>query len=367
VAGELSGGERQRLALCVALAHRPRLLLADEPTGELDRASAEAVQALLAELVRSQRATAIVVSHDPAAAAGTDRSVQIRDGRLVEDRGPDGAGSLVVGRGGWLRLPAELLAQAGIEHRVRVRRSGAGLVVTAAPDGEGGSPAVPARVEPAPLAPRTRPVQLEARELARSYGARRVLDGLSANFPAGTMTVVTGRSGSGKTTLLRLLCGLDVPEGGTVLLDGSALGRDPEALAAARRKRIGYLAQEAVPLPFLTAAENVELALAVRGCDRETAAYLTASALAEVDLAERARQRVARLSAGERQRVGLARALACANGVLVLDEPTSRLDQAATAAVAELLARAASGSGQTIVCASHDPIVIARADAVLEL
>jgi putative ABC transport system ATP-binding protein len=76
---------------------------------------------------------------------------------------------------------------------------------------------------------------------------------------------------------------------------------------------------------------------------------------------------VARLSAGERQRVGLARALACANGVLVLDEPTSRLDQAATAAVAELLARAASGSGQTIVCASHDPIVIARADAVLEL
>src|SRR5581483_7691156 len=177
---------------------------------------------------------------------------------------------------------------------------------------------------------------------------------------------VTGRSGSGKTTLLRLLCGLDLPDRGEILLDSTALGRDPEQLASVRRNRVGYLAQEPAPLPFLTATENIELALTVRGCNRDDSARRAATALAAVELAERARQRVARLSAGERQRVGLARALACANGLLILDEPTSRLDQAATSEVAELLAREAA-SGQTIVCASHDPILVARADAVLEL
>ena len=358
---ELSGGERQRAALCVALAHRPRLLLADEPTGELDRPAAATVRRMLAELVRLHRATAIVVSHDPTAANETDRAVQIRDGRLVEDTGPDGHGSLVLGRGGWVRLPAELLAEAGIERRVRVTRTDGGLLVSGVPDSERPTPSSVAVARA-----RVSPVQLEARELARDYGRRRVLRGFSASFSAGAFTVVTGRSGSGKTTLLRLLCGLDLPDGGEVLFDSTTLGRDPEELATVRRTRVGYLAQEPAPLPFLTATENIELALAVRGCERAEAAQRAATALAEVELAERARQRVARLSAGERQRVGLARALACAKGLLILDEPTSRLDQAATSEVAELLAREAAG-GQTIVCASHDPIVIARADAVIEL
>jgi ABC-type lipoprotein export system ATPase subunit len=358
---ELSGGERQRVALCVALAHRPRLLLADEPTGELDRDTAATVRRMLAELVRLHRATAIVVSHDPAAAHETDRAVQIRDGRLVEDTGPDGKGSLVLGRGGWLRLPAELLAEARIERRVLVRPADGGLMVTPVPD----SPSRPVVSLPVQR-PSVQPVLLEARELSRAYGARRVLDELTATFPAGVFTVVTGRSGSGKSTLLRLLCGLDLPDHGLVLHDSAPLGHDLERLAETRRSRVGYLAQEPAPLPFLTATENIELALAVRGGDRQQSARRAAIALADVDLAERARQRVARLSAGERQRVGLARALACANGLLILDEPTSRLDQAATGEVTELLARAAA-RGQTVVCASHDPIVIAGAEAVLEL
>lgn len=358
---ELSGGERQRVALCVALAHRPRLLLADEPTGELDRAAAATVRRMLAELVRLHRATAIVVSHDPATAHETHRAVQIRDGRLVEDTGRDGNGSLVMGRGGWLRLPPELLAEAGIRRHVRVTRADGGLLVMPVRD----SPTRPPATLPVERAP-VRPALLEARGLSRAYGARRVLDELTATFAAGVFTVITGRSGSGKTTLLRLLCGLDLADRGAVLVDSIPLGRDPERLAEIRRGRVGYLAQEPVPLPFLTATENIELALALRGGDRAESAQRAAMALADVELAERARQRVARLSAGERQRVGLARALAGANGLLILDEPTSRLDQAATAAVAELLARAAAG-GQTVVCASHDPIVIAHADAVIEL
>jgi ABC-type lipoprotein export system ATPase subunit len=370
LAAELSGGERQRVALCVAVAHRPRLLLADEPSGELDSSAAATVLGLMAELVRSDGATAVVVSHDPATATATDRTVHLRDGRLVEDGGRDGNGSLVLGRGGWLRLPASLLADAGIEDRVRVRRSGTGLLVTAAPESTRQPPsgaAHYARVEREWLEARVQPARLEACRLACTFGERRVLDGLSGTFAAGAFTAVTGRSGSGKTTLLRLLSGLAVPDQGAVLLDENDLGRDPERLAATRRTRIGYLAQEPAPLGHLTASENIELALALRGYRRERAARMAAGALADVDLSERARQRVARLSAGERQRVGLARALACANGLLILDEPTSRLDEAATSAVADLLARAVSGATQTVVCATHDPIVIARADTVLEL
>ena len=132
-ARELSGGERQRLALCAALAHRPALLLADEPTGELDAVSAAAVRELIAELSRSHGTTVLVVSHDPVTATIADRSVRLRDGRVVEDRRP-GERGLVVGRGGWLHLPPELLGSAGITDRVHVRLGDDGLVISAAPE-----------------------------------------------------------------------------------------------------------------------------------------------------------------------------------------------------------------------------------------
>jgi ABC-type lipoprotein export system ATPase subunit len=96
--GQLSGGERQRVALCAALVHRPRLLLADEPTAELDQQSALAISALIDELAEAERMTVIVVSHDAAMADRAPRVVRIRDGRVVEDR-QYGGRSLVVDRG----------------------------------------------------------------------------------------------------------------------------------------------------------------------------------------------------------------------------------------------------------------------------
>ena len=100
---ELSGGERQRFALCAALAHRPALLLADEPTGELDDASADAIRALIVELARTYGTSVILVTHDPATAGLGDRTLRIRDGRIVSDR-RRGEKALVVDDG-WLRLP----------------------------------------------------------------------------------------------------------------------------------------------------------------------------------------------------------------------------------------------------------------------
>jgi ABC-type lipoprotein export system ATPase subunit len=374
--GELSGGERQRVALCAALVHRPSLLLADEPTGELDEPTAKRARELIAELARAEGATAIVVSHDPATAEIADRTVRIRDGRVVEDA-HGGHPALVIGPGGWLRLPGELLRGAGIGRRATARLGSGALVLSPAPDeprtppGRGESAAT-APDSPRPAPRQWTPARVELRAVTRGYrqgeGERLVLDGLAHAFVPGRMTAVTGRSGSGKTTLLRLLAGLDRPDGGRVSIDELFLEElDAEELAALRRQRIGFLPQEPTPVGFLSAEENVGLVLRARGWDPRGAAERAAAALNRVRLAERASQRVGRLSAGEAQRVAMARALAAARGLVLADEPTSRLDEASAGEVAELLAAAATEDGQTVICATHDPAVIRIAHEVLAL
>ncbi len=367
--GELSGGERQRFALCAALAHRPALLLADEPTGELDDASADAIRALIVELTRTNGTSVILVTHDPATAEVADRTLRIRDGRIVGDR-RGGEEALVV-NGGWLRLPSDLLTQAGIGRRARVRPAPDGVIVTRAVSDSG--PIAPAAAEALPQPPaRWAAVQVELCSVARTYGhgvtRRHVLGGLTHDFAPGQMTAITGRSGAGKTTLLKLVAGLDRPSSGQVMLDGHPLGdRDGEQLASLRRQRIGYLSQEPAPIGFLSAEENAVLVLRIRGWDADAAAERAAEALTRAGLADRARQRVHRLSAGEAQRLALARALASARGLLIVDEPTSRQDEKNAEAVAALLAAAAHEEGQTVICATHDPAVIRQADRVVVL
>ena len=327
--GELSGGERQRFALCAALAHRPALLLADEPTGELDDASADAIRALIVGLARTNGTSVILVTHDPATAEAADRTLVIRDGRIVGDR-QGGEESLVVDDG-WLRLPSELLTQAGIGpgkgRRARVRPAPDGVIVTravsdsgpagpAGPVGPAGAagPAVAKARPPAQWAP----VQVGLVAVARTYGhaltRRQVLGGLTHDFASGRMTVITGRSGAGKTTLLKLVAGLDRPSSGQVVLDGHPLGdRSGEQLASLRRERIGYLPQEPAPIGFLSAEENAVLVLRIRGWDAEAAAERAGRVLTRAGLADRARQRAGLLgrrspapgaSPGARQRAG---------------------------------------------------------------
>jgi ABC-type lipoprotein export system ATPase subunit len=300
---DLSGGERQRAALCVALAHRPQLLLADEPTGELDEQSAAEVRRLIVGLARAENATAILVSHDAATAEIADRTIRIRDGRLVEE-----GGALVVGAGGWIRLPSELLADAQIGDRVQISPAAGGLLVSAASNGRIREPAAASAPEAAAPA-HWRAAAIEVRALRRVFGSHSVLDGLGWSFAPGRLTAVTGRSGTGKTTLLALLAGLDVPDGGEILIDGTAVQDDrPEQRAARRRARVDYLPQDPAPVGFLSAQENVTLALRLRGFSAAGAAERATEVLVRLGLAERVAQRVSRLSAGEAQRVALARA-----------------------------------------------------------
>ncbi|HEY4349320.1 MAG TPA: ATP-binding cassette domain-containing protein [Gaiellaceae bacterium] len=366
--GELSGGEQQRVALCAALAHRPQVFLADEPTGELDAETADRVYELIGELVREHGCTTLIVSHDPESAKIADRIVRIRDGRLSEEwtrEEGESSDTIVVGRGGWLRLPEELLQRAGIGERAAARLE-KGLIVVS-PSG----PATPvaAVAVPGPAAPPAAgesPVVASVVGLRKSYGATGVLGGLDASFAGGRLHAVTGPSGSGKTTFLHMLAGLELPDAGAITVDGTTLtGLDRTARAAHRRTTIAYVGQQSGLVGHLSALENVELALTLRGSsDPRPAAF---AALESVGLAERTRQRVSRLSHGERARVAIARAIAARPRLLLADEPTSRLDGANALAVALLLARLARDTGAAVVCATHDPLVIEQADDELRL
>jgi ABC-type lipoprotein export system ATPase subunit len=368
---ELSGGEQQRVAVCAALAHRPSLLLADEPTGELDAESAQLVYSLIGELAREQGCTTVLVSHDVESTGVADRTIRVRDGRVSEEAGRNASEeTLVVARGGWVRLPEELLARAGIGERARAELAGEHIVVSPA------GPAASRAAEPelSPLSDRAGETRVVAqtRGVRKTYGRgaqeRLVLAGLDAAFLSSELVAVTGPSGSGKTTLLHLLAGLRDPDEGEVLILATPLaGLDREARAGLRRDHVAFIGQDPGLTPFLSARENVELGLALRGVSPDAAQERALEALAGVGLSERAEQRVGRLSAGERQRVAVARGLAAGAKLLLADEPTARLDEANALAVGVLFARLARERGVAVVVATHDPLVIEQADDSLAL
>jgi ABC-type lipoprotein export system ATPase subunit len=369
---ELSGGEQQRVAICAALAHRPRLLLADEPTGELDAANARLVYEAIGELVRDGGTTTVLVSHDPESASVADRIVRVRDGRVSEEAALADGGdeSIVVGRGGWLRLSEELLRRTGIRSHAAAHLHEDGILLQAVAGAE--APAAAPEEASLPAAPAAREAVAEVRGLSRTYGegatAATALVELDAAFPGGRLTAVTGPSGSGKTTLLHLLAGVDRPTAGDVQVLGEAVSDlDRDAQARFRAEHVALISQEGGLVSFLTAAENVELGLSLRDVPAEEARARAAEALAAVGLAGATGRKVSDLSSGQRGRVAVARAVASRPALLLADEPTARLDQANALAVARLLLGLARETGAAVVCATHDPLLIEHADELLDL
>ena len=357
----LSGGEQQRVAVCAAVAHRPRLLLADEPAGELDGGNAALVYRMLGELVRESGGSALIVSHDAAATSIADRIVVVRDGRVVEEAASGRPRALVVARG-WVRLPESLLREAGGPGRVTAEALDGRIVLHPGPAAER------REARPAVRAPASseRAVVAELQAVGKRYSARVVLEGVSRAFEAGVLTALTGRSGSGKTTLLHLLAGLERPSAGDVIVAGVSLaGLGRPQLAELRRRHVALVTQEPGLVSYLSALENVRLGLSLRGGGTEEPA--ARAALVEVGLEHRLDVVVARLSAGERQRVAIARALAADVELLLVDEPTARLDEGNAGLCSDLLARAAHERRLAVVCATHDPVLIEAADEVVPL
>ncbi|WP_425560368.1 ABC transporter ATP-binding protein [Luedemannella flava] len=211
-------------------------------------------------------------------------------------------------------------------------------------------------------------VRLRAVRKVYGTGERAVvaLDGLTADFANGTFTAVMGPSGSGKSTLLHCAAGLERPDGGQVLIDGTDLGPLSERrLTVLRRERVGFVFQAANLIASLTAEQNV--ALPLRLSRRRPAPADITAALSEVGLAGRAGHLPAELSGGERQRVALARALVTRPAVVFADEPTGALDSAASRQVLALLRGLVDRHGHTVVMVTHDPLAAGHADRVLFL
>jgi putative ABC transport system ATP-binding protein len=212
----------------------------------------------------------------------------------------------------------------------------------------------------------------ELRGVTRSYGqgASRVdaVRDLDLTIDAGEFVAVVGPSGSGKTTLLQLLGGLDRPTSGTILFEGRDLAALREAeLTRLRLDTIGFVFQQFNLIPTVTAAENVELALAPRGIPGAERAERVAELLAAVGLAARGHHLPSQLSGGEQQRVAIARALANEPRVLLADEPTGNLDSATGEEIVNLLRLLSDDRGQTVVLITHDAGAAAGARRVIRL
>ncbi len=361
----LSGGEQQRVAICAALSHRPAILFADEPGGELDAVTAASVYRLLADLAASDGATLVVVSHDEQAVQLADRVVHVRDGRVTATSTGGEGTRLEIGRGGWVHLPADARRQARIDRHATWRLDGGEIRLSGDAAAEGSR-------RPADLAPTApRNICVELRGVHKTYGEgtrrRDVLANLDASLARGTLVALEGRSGSGKTTILHLLAGLERPDAGSIVVAGRDLTTmNREELAQHRRARIGWVGQEPGLIPFSTALENTTLALRIRdGGPRPEHLDVAGEWLERLGLADCASRAADRLSAGERQRVAIARTFARGPEVLLLDEPTARLDEENAALVADLMLSAARTSAALVVCATHDRAVAERADTVI--
>ena len=211
---------------------------------------------------------------------------------------------------------------------------------------------------------------LEARQLTKEYqsGDHRiaVLRDVSFAIPEGAFVAIVGPSGSGKTTLLGLLAGLDLPTTGSVLIAGDDLGKlSEDRRAQLRGAKVGFVFQSFQLIPTLTALENVQVPLELRGDDGAPAR--ARELLARVGLGDRAHHFPNQLSGGEQQRVAIARAFSNSPRLLFADEPTGNLDSETGARIVELLETLNRESGTTIVLVTHDLQLARRAQRIIRL
>jgi putative ABC transport system ATP-binding protein len=194
----------------------------------------------------------------------------------------------------------------------------------------------------------------------------RALDGVSVDLPAGQYNAIMGPSGSGKSTLMHCLAGLDRITSGQVFIGEVELSHLSEKqLTLLRREKVGFIFQTFNLLPTLTAAENIELPLAIAG--RKPDRSWVDTVVDAVGLRERLSHKPAELSGGQQQRVAGARALATKPEIIFADEPTGNLDSRSSAELLGFMRRSVDEFGQTIVMVTHDPTAAAYADHVLFL
>ena len=213
---------------------------------------------------------------------------------------------------------------------------------------------------------------LETRNVKRTYQMGKVtvsaLRGVSLEIEEGDFVAILGPSGSGKSTLLHVLGGLDRPDKGEVLIDGTSLYTlNDNKRADVRLRKIGFVFQFFNLLPRLTALRNVELPLTLADVGEQESVKKARGLLELVGLGDRTSHRPTELSGGEQQRVAIARALINEPKIVLADEPTGNLDTTTGGEIVRLMQRLNKEKGQTFIVVTHDPSVAENADRILFL
>jgi putative ABC transport system ATP-binding protein len=213
---------------------------------------------------------------------------------------------------------------------------------------------------------------VSVRDLTREYqqGTHTVhaLRGVDLDIEPGEFTVLMGPSGSGKTTLLNIIGALDEPSSGSVIIDGEKLGAmSSGARSDLRLERLGFVFQSYNLIPVLSAYENAEFVLMLRGMGKSERRQRVMETLQAVGLEGMEHRRPNQLSGGQQQRVAVARAIAGKPALVLADEPTANLDSATSAELIELMKGLNEHHGVTFLFATHDPSVMAAARRVVRL
>ena len=345
-----SGGQKQRIAIARALVNDPPVIIADEPTGNLDTVTSETIFQIFEALVE-QGKTIILVTHDNSLATRFSRRVYISDGEVVsgydqsafaENKEPSGSSqvgeSVAVATG---RTASTLETEARARRKQRKRQGNNGIAVQTSEIDTGDAAIV-------------------LRDVTKTYvnaaGEFPALKGINLQMGYGQFVSLVGKSGCGKSTLLNMLTGIDHPTSGEVIVGGKNIYEMSESQRSLWRGRhVGIVFQFFQLLPMLTLLENTMLPMdychVYRANERPRRAM---ELLARVGLEEQAHKLPASVSSGQQQSAAIARALATDPPIIVADEPTGNLDSRSAETILRLFAELAE-QGKTILLVTHDP------------
>ena len=343
----LSGGQLQKVALACALASGAPVLLADEPTSNLDPAAISEVRAAL-KVLKEQGLTIVVVEHRLHFLRGLADQVLLMEGGRVTRRW-NGAEFFSMGQAQRRSLGLRTLVDPGPpETWVGQVQAGHQEKQAARQEKQVG------RQENREAT--ANPVRLSCRGLSFAYGANPVFEGLDADFPAGQITCIAGANGVGKTTLVRVLCGLAAPSSGTISLDGVPASRKT------RRSACALVMQDTGRQLFSDTLAG-ELTIGASHASGQSGEQL----LADFDLANLGERHPLSLSGGQKQRLVIAAARATGRPIVILDEPTSGVDARHLDSITATLRRIAD-EGAAVVVVTHDgEFAAACADRLITL